>query len=96
MSAPLNRLLLHTLRTRPYLGYRVDRLIHLARDGDPGLAEDVRNLGIPQPRSIVFERQVVLLFVDAELTQAVSVRKRAQAAKLFEAERRLQFIRNLE
>ena len=66
-------------------------LVDLAIDGDAGATEDMGHLSFAQARGVVFEGEVVLLFVDAEAAKAVGVGKFAEASELFEAERRLQF-----
>lgn len=71
-------------------------LIDLAGDGDAGLAEDVGDLGLTEARGVVFESEMVVLFVDAEAAEAVGVGEFAQAAELFEAERGLQFEGDVE
>lgn len=70
--------------------------IDFAGDGDAGLAEDVGDLGLAEARGVVFEGEMVVLFVDAEAAEAVGVGKFAQAAELLEAERGLQFVGDFE
>ena len=60
-------------------------------DGDAGSAEDVGDLGFAQPGGVVFEGQVLLLFVDSEAAEAVGVGEGAEALKLFEAWWGMQF-----
>jgi hypothetical protein len=74
----------------------VRALVHAAGDGDAGLAEDMGDLRVAEARSIVFEREMVLLFIDAKATQAIGIGEGAEAAELFEAQRRLEFVGDLE
>lgn len=41
-------------------------LVDSAGYGDAGLAEDVGDLGVAETRGVVFEGEMVLLFVDAK------------------------------
>jgi hypothetical protein len=72
------------------------RLVHFASNGDASLAEDVCHLGFAQARSVVFEGQAILLFVDVEAAQPVGIRKFAETVHLLEAERRLQLVGNFQ
>ncbi len=54
----------------------------------------MRDLRLAQARSVVFERQLVLRFVDAKAAQSISVRELAELAQLFFRERGLQVISN--
>jgi hypothetical protein len=67
-------------------------LIDLARDGDAGLPEHMGDLRLPQARGVVFERQLVGRWVDAEATQAIRVCELAKVAQLVVGQRGLQFI----
>jgi hypothetical protein len=78
---------------RPFIQ---DASVHFAGYGDAGLAEDVGDLRVAEARSVVNESEVILLFIYAEASQAVSVGERAEAAELFVAQRRLQFVRDFE
>jgi hypothetical protein len=71
-------------------------LVDFACDRDAGLAKDVGDLRVAEARGVVLESEMVLLFVDAKATQTVSVGERAEAAELFEAQGRLQFIGDFE
>jgi hypothetical protein len=82
----------HVLRTAT----RKDASVHFAGYGDAGLAEDVGDLRVAEARSVVFEREVILLFIYPEASQAVSVSEGAEAAELFVAQRRLQFVGDFE
>jgi hypothetical protein len=64
--------------------------------GDAGFAEDVGDLGIAEARGVVFESEMVLLFVDAKAAQAIGVGESAEAAELFETQGRLQFVSDFE
>ncbi len=64
------------------------RSVHFAGYGDAGLAEDVGDLRVAEARSVVFESEVILLFIYPEASQAVSVGEGAEAAELFVAQRR--------
>ena len=81
---------------RQWLILRAGESVYLARDGDAGLAEDVCDLRFTQARGVILECELILLFVDAEAAQAISVGEFAQPAKLFEAQRGLQFIGDFE
>ena len=61
-------------------------------DGNAGFAEDVGDLRFAQPGRVVFERKVLLLFVDSKATEAVSVGEGAEAFELFKARRGMQFV----
>lgn len=52
------------------------------------------HLGFAQARGVVFERQLVLVLIDAKAAQAVNVCELAQMAQLFFGERGLQFVGN--
>src|SRR5208337_3281681 len=67
-------------------------LIHSARDRDAGLAERVRHLRFPQPRSVIFKRHLLILVVHPESPQSIGVGELSQAAQLLQAHRRLQFV----
>jgi len=54
------------------------------------------DLCLAQARSIVFEGQVVLIFVYAKAAKAIGISEFAEPAKLFEAQRRLELIRDFE
>jgi hypothetical protein len=56
----------------------------------------VRDLSLSEPGSIVFERQLVLGFVDAESPQSVSVGEGAQVLKLFGVQAILQLVCNFD
>jgi hypothetical protein len=71
-------------------------LVDSARYGDAGFAEDVGDLGVAEARGVVFESEMVLLFVDAKAAQAVGVGECAEAAELFETQGRLQFVSDFE
>lgn len=71
-------------------------LIDLAGDGDAGLSEDMSDLGLAESGGVVFESEAVVLLVDLEAAQAVSVGELAETAELLEAERRLQFVSDFE
>ena len=60
-------------------------------DGNAGFAEDVGDLGVAQPGRVVFEREVLLLFVYAEAAEAVGVGECAEALELIEARRGMKF-----
>jgi hypothetical protein len=75
---------------------RATVLIDLARDRDAGLAEHVGDLRVAEARSVVFEREMVLLFIDAKTTQPVSIGERTEAAELFEAQGRLELVGDFE
>lgn len=77
-------------------GARVVSLVDPAGDGDAGLAEDVGDLGLAKARGVVFESEMVVLFVDAEAAETVGVGELTQAAELLEAERGLQFEGDVE
>ena len=72
------------------------RSVDFARDGDAGLAQNVRDLGFPEARRVIFEGELILRFVHAEAAQAVGIREFAEAAELFEAQRSLQFVGDFE
>jgi hypothetical protein len=65
-----------------------------ARDGNCRPPEYMRDLRVPQPRSVVLERQVVLAFIESNPAQAVGVGKLAETPQLVLGERGLQFIRD--
>ena len=67
-------------------------LVDLACHGDAGLPEHMGDLRLPQARGVIFERQLVGRWVDAEATQAIGVRELAEVAQLVVGKRRLQFI----
>jgi hypothetical protein len=71
-------------------------LIDDSDDGNAGLGQDVGDLGLAQARGVVFEGEMIFLFVDAKAPEAVGVRKFTEASELFEAERRLKFVGNLD
>jgi len=71
-------------------------LVDLAGDGDAGLAENVRDLGFAQARSVVLEGEMVLLLIDTEAAEAIGVGEFAEAAQLLEAQRGLQFVGDFE
>ena len=73
-----------------------EALVHFAGDGDASLAKKVCDLGFAEPRGIVFERQMVLLFIDAKAAQAIGIRELTEAAELFEAQGRLQFVSDVK
>ena len=56
----------------------------------------MRDLGFPKARGVIFEGQLILRFVHAEAAQAVRIREFAEAAKLFKAQRSLQFVGDFE
>jgi hypothetical protein len=64
--------------------------------GNAGLGQDVGDLGLAQAGGVVFEGEMIFLFVDAEAAQAVGVGKFTEASELFEAERRLKFVGDLD
>ncbi len=64
-------------------------LIDFAGDRDLRLAEDVGDLGLAQARGVVFERQLVLGFVDAKAPQSIGVRELAEMAQLLFGQRGL-------
>lgn len=65
---------------------------HPLHDGNAGFAEDVGDLGVAQPGRVVLEREVLLLFVDAEAAEAVGVGECAEALELIEARRGMKFV----
>jgi hypothetical protein len=67
-------------------------LTHSAGHGDCGSAEDVGNLRVAQARGVVFERQMLFGFIEAETAQAVGVGEFAEQAELFRGKRGLQFV----
>src|SRR5271168_809502 len=67
------------------------RSVDFARDGDAGLSQDVGDLRLAEARSVVLERQVVLV-VDAEAAQAIGVGEFAEVAELVVGEGGLQFV----
>ena len=60
------------------------------------MTENAGDVRLAQSRGVVFKGEVILLLVDAKAAQAVSVGEFAEAAELFEAQRRLQFVRDFE
>jgi len=71
-------------------------LVHFAGDRNAGLAEGVGDLRFAEAGGVVFEGELVFLLVDTEAAEAVGVGEFAEAAELVEAQRRLQFVGNLE
>jgi hypothetical protein len=74
-------------------GFETGDFLH---DGNAGFAEDVGDLRFAQPGCVVFEREVLLFFVDAEAADAVGVGEFAEAPELIEAGRRVQFVGDFE
>jgi len=74
------------------LAERPKSLVDFVDDGDASLAENVGDLGFAEARGVVFEGELVFLFVDAEAAEAVGVGEFAETAKLFEAQWRLQLV----
>ena len=56
----------------------------------------MRHLCFAQARSVVFKRQLLFRFVNAEAAQAIGVRELAEMAQLVFRERRLQFVGNFD
>ena len=54
------------------------------------------DLGFPEARRVVFEGEVILLFVHAEAAKTVRIRKFAKATELLKAQRSLQFVGDFE
>ena len=54
------------------------------------------DLRFAKSRSVVFQCEAILLFVDAETAKAVGVGEFAQALKLFEGGRRLELVGDFE
>ena len=69
---------------------------HPLHDGNSRFAENVGDLGIPQPGSVVLKSQMVLFFVNAEAAEAVGVGERAESLKLVETRRGMQFVGDFE
>jgi hypothetical protein len=63
---------------------------HKGGDRNAGLGQDMCHLSGAQTRGIVFERQMILVFVDAKATKAVGVGKLAKPVELLETQGRLQ------
>ena len=61
-------------------------------DGNACQAQDMSDLGLAQSRSIVFDGDVVIGFVDGKAAQAVGVCEFAEFAELLVAERGLRLI----
>jgi hypothetical protein len=74
------------------LAERRKQLVAFVGNGDAGLAEDVGDLGFVEARGVVFEGELVFLFVDVKAPEAIGVGEFAEAAELFEAQRRLQLV----
>jgi hypothetical protein len=55
------------------LGARQASLVEAADDGNAGLAEDVRDLGLAEAGGVVFEGDVKFGFVELEAAEAVGV-----------------------
>lgn len=66
----------------------------MAENRDARLAEDVSDLGLAKTRGVIYKCQMVVLIIDPKTAQTISVRERAEAAELLEAQRRLQFKRD--
>ena len=74
------------------LAERRETLVDFVDDGNASLAENVGDLGFAEARGVVFEGELVFLFVDAEAAEAVGVGEFGETAKLFEAQWRLQLV----
>ena len=68
--------------------------VDLANYRYPRLPQHMRHLGLPQPRSVILKRQMLLVLIYAKLPQPIGVRERPQTLQLFLIQRRLQFVCN--
>lgn len=68
------------------------RQLDAATDGNAGHAEDVSDLAFLQARGVVFEGQLIEVFVDAETAQAVGIGELPQSTELLWAKRARQFV----
>jgi hypothetical protein len=66
--------------------------VDLAGDGNLGLAEDVSDLGFAEAGGVVFERELLLGFVEVETAKAVGVGEETEVAELSFGERLVQFV----
>jgi hypothetical protein len=71
-------------------------LINLPRNRNPRQPQHVRHFRLFQPRSIVLKREMLSLVAHAKLPQSIRIREPAQIMELFIAQRRLQFVSNLD
>src|SRR5450631_710377 len=56
----------------------------------------MRHFRFPQPRSVIFKRQVLPVVVHANLPQPIRIRERLQALELILTQRRLQLISDFD
>ena len=70
------------------------RLAGLPAHRNPRLPQHMCHLRLAQSRSVVFQRNLILQLIHADLPQSVRIRKLAQPRQLFMAQRRMQVVGN--
>ncbi len=69
---------------------------HAPLDRDSRHAQDVSHFGLFQPRSVIFERQAIEVFIDVKAPQAIGIGELAESAELFGPQRPLQFVSDFD